>query len=495
MSKFRWGMGLAVAALFFGVAIAEDGLKSELADIRAKLAAQESAKMAPAACDSAPEGIMSLNKRGLVKIGGNVNTRYFSRHGKIETGDSRYGDYIDILGNYNFGGPVHPIADAVVGAPGFAGNPMNAGGLGIYNGTIYQSHQNDLRVSDAKLYFDVSVSECFGAFLQVDLQSSKGDNGGWNSAENAAEKYYIYWKNIAGSGFGLNVGRKELAIGLASQPGVLGSYIGGGAGDAFGETWTYGSHTTVGALDGVIPAHAGWDIGRKTQINPYWEGMNGKLRIDLSMYQNTYDRYIRNVDRPYTAPYYDYTTASFQLANLNAPIDVRSRDNTANFTGRVKFSPIEDLNLALSVNNNNIANGDEAFEKSSQTGLGLGFDWRPAFAKKLKLWTEWWYGWNPGFINGFSSAYNFGASFDINEQFTVFAQGDYLLRRKDFSGNYFDFDRFRAWAAYAGVQYKMCDGLLLEAGWKHEWLDWQNNSAKYASGNADTIYGHIGFTF
>jgi hypothetical protein len=84
----------------------------------------------------------------------------------------------------------------------------------------------------------------------------------------------------------------------------------------------------------------------------------------------------------------------------------------------------------------------------------------------------------------------------LRENLTWFVQGDYLrdsLKNWGGFGSPVDF-KATAWSFYTGLQYSLPYGVSFELGWKHEWLRWTNDDAKF-KGRADSIYGLVGFEF
>lgn len=242
-----------------------------------------------------------------------------------------------------------------------------------------------------------------------------------------------------------------------------------------------------------------------TQVTPYWEGLDGKLTLELSFIQNVdYDGPRLNSSVPGS------TRRSFR----NNLTKYRSRNyGLGSMSGRVTYAPIEGLKLTASAVNfystgtrmtDDMDPSDaewieaHAAHKKNNSAVGLAFSYRPCFFSRLNVWSQWVHSWNSNYWKYESDAFNFGASFDITDNLTVFAQGDTLLarHRTALSG----VDHNRAWAFYTGVMYAMpIEGLILEAGWKHEKL---KQRMKDAAGNpfriqakADTIYAHLGFEF
>lgn len=484
MKLMRLAMCVAAFAVIGKIALSED---VDVRALQAKLAAQEArlndlqAKInagGPAYSAGQTEGLVSINKNAVVTIGGTVNTRYFYRGAKIESPVLDYGFDSD------YEGP----ADA---AWGFGGN-------GTWR-TVAKASESDLKISDAKLRVKVDVNDYFDAFLQVDLQSSA------DGASDNAEIYWVRWKNVCNSGFGVLVGRAPLVFGVGGY-GVLGSYAAGG-GDGLAEVKGgafEGPFATIDDGDYIggtwIPPHNGWDIGRVTQVTPYWEGLDGKIKFELSFMQGVDNRFGGKM-----------SSAGWNYAEWNTPYsgapwwtaDPYYKSHNYGFgtmSARLGVKPIEGMLISASAINyynrhlgtDKFPGEDYPFYKKNNTAIDLAFSYRPAFFNKLNIWAQWIHGWNVNNINNLDSdAVNFGASFDFNESWTIFAQGDYLRSKL---GNGIDV-KGTAWAAYGGIQYKLPYGAMLEAGWKHEWVDYKWDGYKVMKINADTIYAHLGFDF
>jgi hypothetical protein len=564
-------MCVAAFAVVGKIALSED---IDVRSLQQKLAAQEArlndlqAKVNAGAYASGSEveGILSANKNAVLTIGGTVNTRYYYRDGKTSGGDVDYTNLSGAtLGNpaINNGNTFNYDDTGLVNATGntsIANSGANIAANGIFSvaqndvvgiGSIFEMRdvdgdligpgvryygdgtevnyrqaanwgyrlpaginrsraaQGDLKVSDAKLTVKIDVNDYFDAFLKIDLQSSVGEQ---YSSDNA-EAYWVRWKNVCNSGFGLKVGRDALVFGEGVGTGVLGDWT-AGAGDGLSDLAWDGF-----AAELARPLHNGWDIGRITQITPYWESQDGKFGFEVSLFQNANKDWGRmNLGSPKTT-YFDgnkWKSTNYGLGSASA---------------RIRFRPVEGLLLSASVVNwhdksANKFGGTYDTNKKDNTAVDLAFSYRPAFFNKLNIWGEWLHGWDVGNIKGIDSdAVNLGFSLDLNESWTVFVQGDYLNSRgygkavnfialddandnvlipeDSILGYGYGYDKAKAWAAYAGLQYKLPYGVSLEAGWKYEEIKWSGNrlnraadyKVKTAKLKGHTVYAHLGFDF
>ena len=514
MKLMRLAMCVAVFAVVGGIAVAED---INVQQLKAQLAAQEArlndlqAKMNSRSGGGEAEGIVSLRKNAVVTIGGTVNTRYFYRSGKI---DSRIDTRVN--GGQNEGALAHTASRQ----------------------KTFDHKSGDLRVSDAKVDLKIDVNEYFDAFLKMDLQH---DSGRISNVGGIAQNYWVRWKNVCNTGFGLLVGRDGLKFGDSQPIGILDAWTkdnGGMHGDIMGwnDYATYNRAPAAGfpaggtnnhvvgtsgdgmlVMGGIAPAHTTYNWTRTTQINPYWESQDGKLRFDISLIQSI-DRINGHTD---ARSYYK-----------NEPSNTRYRRSInyglGSMTARVVWKPIEGLKLTASAMNMHsrngysttgtwgnegrrtglpanatTLNGSRIEGSSNDTTINLAFQYRPCFFNRLNVWGQWMHGWNTAWIKDMDSdVVNFGASFDITSQLTFFAQGDYVRTKNDQSH---DWNKGTGWAAYTGLNYKLPYGVNLEAGWRHEQVKYKGRAGDRSSSNAfhgthtkykgDTIYAHLGFDF
>ena len=443
MKLMRLAMCVAAFAVLGKIAMSED---IDVRALQAKIQAQEqrlndlNAKLgASKVVVGENEGLVSINKNAVVTIGGTVNTRYYYYNGKISDDD----------------GVINLVPDP--GTPDI-------------NYDLRASEGN-LKISDAKLTVQIDVNDYFDAFLKVDLQSSTDGSGSDN-----AEVYYVRWKNVCNTGFGLKVGRDALVFGEGGY-GVLGAWAANG--DGVGDI-DWGVLPDVGYY--TRPYHNNWDIGRITQITPYWEGLDGKVGFELSVFQEVG----RNGGRHY------YDDGRFKTANYGTSA-----------SARLRFTPIEGLDLSLSAVNFGRSDDLRGVVADNNTAIDLSAKWRPAAFNRLLVWAQYIHGWDANFYDGVDAGtVNFGAAFDINESFTVFAQGDYLYGSgyegtSPVAGPGYDHDRARGWAAYAGVQYKLPYGVLAELGYKYENVKWSKSATDLSNikVRGHTAYAHLGFDF
>ena len=381
----------------------------------------------------APEGIMSIQKNARVTVGGVVSTRYQFSRAKIDSG--------------------YDLADPSTTRP-------------VY-GRAVDHKTGSLFLNDAELAVQVDVNDHFDAFLNIDLYGDGGEVYG------NAMTYYVRWKNICETGFGIKVGRDALVFG-EDGVGELGSYA-AGSGEGLGELghgW-------------VIPPHNGWDMDGVTQVTPYYEGWDGKLNLELSFMQNVWNNGPRGEDAVIESEAGRIRSRNYGLGTMSF---------------RAVIEPVEGLWLSGSIVNfrsNGFGADDPGYSHAkNNTATSLAFSYRPVCFDRVNVWGQWVHGWNVDNIDSLDSdAFNFGLSFDLTDALTVFAQGDYLRTGMDTNGVRF---RGKALAWYGGVMYNFGNGAALEAGWKHERTDHHYSGATAtgkAKGVANTVYAHLGFEF
>lgn len=439
-----------------------------LNDLRARINFERSGTAGVAGPAGSAESLLSIRKNAAVTVGGLVKTQYVYTNAKI-----------DMIGD------------------------IEQPGLGMRRVADWKT--GDLSIGDAEVAVKIDVNDNFDAFLNIDLHSD------FKNDYHNAQTYYVRWKNICNTGFGIKVGRDDLVFG-EDGVGELDSYV-QGSGDGLGSINLTDSLKFLNVPDiTVVPPHNGRDIKGVTQITPYWEGLDGKLSAELSFMQHIYE-----FDTTYASTTTDILLPmTIYARQKDGVMKFRSRNyGLGTMSARIRYSPIEDLKLTLSAANYH-SNGNshvglltgllgsaglgsafgyelDPFFKKNNTLVGLAFNYRPRYFNRLAVWGQWIYGNNVSFIRGMDShALNFGLSYDFMDRLTAFVQGDWLRTKYDNAGVNL---KGQAWAVYAGLQYRLPYGAYFEAGWKHEKNKYKLSGATLAKIKADTIYGMIGFNF
>ena len=473
---------LLVAVVIGSVAAAGEDLAIE--GIRARLEALdafsrdlEAGMRQRALATETADGITSLRKNAAVTIGGTLNTRYFYRSGSVKS---------KMLQGWDGGNP-----PAVSVRPNGRWTKMDA------------ARGGDLFIADAKLEGKIDVNDHFDAYFKFDLQSSD------NSLSDNAEQYWVRWKNICDSGFGVLVGRDSLKYGMGPAAGVLDSWSGSANGNGYdvmfdalfmkhpnGDPYyndiAYFGERGMFVHNSLTPYHTTWDHSRVTQITPYWENSDASFKAELSLIQGI-----------------DADSGSFARANAGATAKYRSQNyGVGSMTARITWKPIEGLTLvasAMNLHNNRM--GDKEFESKNNFAASFGFEYTPCFLDKLTLWGYYQHGWNEGWQKDYDTdLINAGVKYDVTDQFYVFAQGDYLYGKDEklyvwaqYGGPgspRYDFHKAAGWAGYVGFGYALPYGANFEAGYRHEKIDYKGSEVgKHFKYKGDTVYAHLGVNF
>lgn len=474
-----------------------DALRQKIAALDAAIQSFEAQSAAGASKPKAAEGVTSLRKNASVTIGGFLYNRYHYNNIRVDSA-------------YNNPGNAAPTIDMENGKPKVSRKGEAKGG--------------DLHISHARLNVRIALDDHFDAFAHLDLLSSQD-----NRSDNA-HRYWVRWKKIANSGFGVKVGRDDLIWGDDNAVGQMGTIVKSGEGAFWCGGW--GSTPVVPNVDsyssgyklpsrlgmtasGVMPIHNIWDNTRVDQIAPYWEGAGGKVKVEASLFQN-HSNFAGRINN-------NRSQEPEMYRDLDGAASYHSRNyGLGSFSARMTVLPLEGLKLSASVvnfyDNLKSASALTAAESDSltrnNTAVNLAASYRPAFLKRLYVWAEGNHGWNVrGFEDVDALAVNAGVSFDLTERLTVFAQGDWLKTTDTYGGyrgGVAHDDRATYWASYCGVLYTFPVGAALELGWKHEETTWRQNVGAGPGGvpvrvngdrqktvfaRGDLLYAHLGFMF
>jgi hypothetical protein len=400
--------------------------------LQAKLAAQEArlndlqAKIGGGSGGTAAN-VTSIRKNAKVTIGGTVNTRYFFHTGKYKT--------------YNNDGTVATSNNYKLG---------------------------DFKVSDANINFKIDVNDYFDAFVRANLQDGTNPRrSGYQNAQFA----WIRWKNLCNSGFGIVIGRDALVFGAGGQSG-------------YDENQGYAGNGTKLQDDINKYVNSAWKTGydhnRTTQITPYWESQDGKIKAEISFFQN--------IEAPGGGS--DEASAG-EFRSFNYGLGTMS--------GRLTVKPIEGLRLVASFMNRYSSHAEwditnywyntAGNNTRNNTAANFGFDYTPACFTRLKIFAQWTHDWNAGWIdNAKADATNFGFNFKLTEQLTFITQGEYLRWKGGTA-------KVSGWAVWPGFRYVLPYGVNFEVAYRYERLTRKESGIKAAKGNMSTIYGQVGFNF
>lgn len=502
MKLMRLALCAAAFAMIGGIAMSED---MDIRALQAKLAAQEArindlqAKMNQGKSDGgAAKGVTSIRKNAVVTLGGTMNARYLYRDGEVKS----------------------KLDSTLPGATAQRPGVRNERKIADYKG-------GDLRIHDAKLDIKVDVNENVDAFVKIDLH----DGGRRSNVSGVAQHYWIRWKNICNTGFGILAGRDAIKFGDSQVVGQLDTWTKDGSGQmgeifpasrfnsgnsailttAAGTAGTYGQG--MFAYGSMQPAHTMTNWQRTTQITPYWESKDKKFKAEVSFIQaiDTLDGAGTSVNMTsYDGSgrdYAKYRTINYGLGSMTAritwtPIEglklVASGLNMYSRTSTGNYAPGYSGNRPSNSDNNSTLYNYGHETSSNYTAVNLAFRWRPCFLKQLQIFGQWNHGWNEAWVKDMDSdVFLLGAMYDFNKRWTVFAQGEYLRTKND---NADIWHKATGWNIYAGIIYKLPYGAQIEAGYRHENIKYKGQSGTAYSGThtkltADTIYANLGFNF
>lgn len=483
MKLMRLAMCVAIFAVVGGKALSSEEY-IDISALQAKLAAQEArlndlqAKMGSGSKDEGgtAKNITSMRKNAKVTIGGAVDYRYYYRTGKV---DSKFQPGID--------------AD---------GNPSATGATWTNN----RSRQVDYKASNfygdtARVEFKLDVNEHFDGLIRINLYDTHR-----HDVSGLAQKAWFRWKNICNSGFGVLVGRNDLAYGgIPGKVGILDTWNQDDGPQPISEiTGNFASLT--GGGEGMFiggnmrPASTSWGRSRTTQVTPYWESQDGNIKAELSFIQQLDTR---NASK---GSYYDENGYTWNTRAINYGV--------GSVTGRLTWKPIEGTTLWVSALNLKSDRpwqihprdgrtagttaaawaNDRSRWASNNTAVNFGFSYRPCFFKRANIWADFQYDWNAGWVKDLDIwNINYGVGFDVTDQLKWFYQGDFVYAK---NGKANVWHKGEGWSTYTGLRYTIPYGVWMEAGWKHEQMTYKSRAGdKHTKYKGDIIYGAVGFDF
>ena len=482
MSIARWGMGVALAAFAAGVAFADDvtNLKSEVADLKAKVAAMESAQMAPAAGGDA-ESLTSMKKKGAIKIGGEVQVAM------------QVIDREDQSVNTSLGG-VDPNRDQ--------------GDEDYVQSTVFTT-------TEANLDLQVNASKDVFLFLRLDLDDFWTDDANNVEQDDFLEEVYFMWKNVRGLPWDIWFGKKEAPFGMNKDPlileqvtnrkdGKMSSYLGQAweaadstlgidvDGDGVPEINTnphnvLGDYAHPGAFDNVFQVGTSWK----------WKDL---VKAEIAVFQSKADN-----------------LSTGQGAMTRGMHEDRSDDTMffQSVAGRLTVTPIENLTIVLSAMNEHCDSAGDAdlmttaanritaatlaqnfgaeFEDNDGDGindnndaeddrqavsLGVNYKFKPI---PLEMWAEYLHGWNWAWNDEYDAdVFVLGAKYGLTEAIDLYLIGDWVGIDDDrFDANQQDEDYYRLAAA---IQYTFDNGIILSLEYAHEWYDLEEEASVRTNG-------------
>lgn len=491
MNRIHLAAYVATAVVVFcGVTLAGD---IDIQALQAKLAAQEAnlldfeAKVFGDGGEGQPivaGELTSLRKNAVVTIGGMVTTAYYFHKGEVESKYSGMKMTLD-----NTGAEVPDLdtrgryqLDSVV--------PDNR------RVKIKDYRYSKLDLADTKLEGKIDVSETFDAYFKFDLQDGNRDRGA-----NMAQQYWFRWKNICDSGFGVQIGRDSLKFGGTSPYGYWDNWekaITDMSADMFAGTWldNYAGFYGMSVQSGVPNRPTLSDNSRTMQITPYWENKDGSFKWEVSFFQ---------------LPEVLYDTHSEYM--VNGTHYLRGINNgLGSFSSRLTWQPVEDLTFRGSVMNLHAKNrnggiwdypqgsefdSDNWVQTSANNfATNLGFEYRPAFFKRMNLYASWTHGWNDGWVKDQSSdSVSFGFGFDLTEDLVFYALADHVSSKSK-QGRESYLYKASGWAHEVGLSYSLPYGVSLDASWRHERMTYKDGKGdKHTKLSGDTLIGSVCLEF
>ncbi len=470
MSIARWGMGVALALFVGSVAFADDvtNLKSEVADLKAKVAAMESAQMAPAAGGDA-ESLTSMKKKGAIKIGGEVQVAM------------QVIDREDQSVNTSLGG-VDPNRDQ--------------GDEDYVQSTVFTT-------TEANLDLQVNASKDVFLFLRLDLDDFWTDDNAFTRQDDLLEEVYFMWKNVRGLPWDIWFGKKEAPFGMNKDPlileqvtnrkdGKMSSYLG-----QVWESWdstagktnlhnVLGDYDHHGAFDNVFQVGMAWK----------WKDL---IKAEVAVFQSKADN------------------NSTGWGAMTRGMHEDRSDDTMFFqsvAGRLTVTPIENLSIVLSAMNehcdtagdddlmtgfntlrvNTLAQGfgaefvdndgdgindnHDAEDDRQAVSLGVNYKFK---AIPLELWGEYLHGWNWAWNDEYDAdVLVLGAKYGLTEAIDLYLIGDWVGIDDDrVDANHQNEDYYRLAAA---LQYTFDNGIILSLEYAHEWYQLEEKASVRTDG-------------
>lgn len=365
MNIARWGMTALATVLFAGgAAFAEDSssLRAELADLKAKVSAMESAKQG--GCSTCGgNGCSTCGGEGLTSMGGNAT---------IQIGGSVHADLIFIHGDSN---------ETTVAS----GDDDDD-----YRRTVFNAGSD--AVSDPS-FLDLKVSASDNMYFMITLELNNDENGSADILENL----YFAWEGVRGSAWDLYIGEKTVDYGMDKYTGIIPTFNDGGAyllNEGFGGP----SGATAGNTSG------GYGIG----VSALAGTSNGFATSRIEVYQ-------------IEAVYHYCDLANFYFTVFQNGVGVFEDHSTddmgfESWAIKAEVMPMEGLTLQASVQNwRNDALRKTANRDEDSMSLSVGFDY-DFQCLPLNLWAEYQHDFDAFFSNQTDiDIFSIGATYGFSE--------------------------------------------------------------------------------
>lgn len=428
---------IAIICYAGGVVLASDAnLKSELADMQAKMAALESRLYAPTANVGDSPSLKSMKGTGAITIGGNVN--------------------VDVLAKFR--DDVTSDRDQI-------------------NSTEFHTNSADLR-------FKVAASADRYLFIKLDLDDRWYDDRLDNiyDQDDLLEEVRFVWKHIRGSDWGIVFGKGEVPYGQDKTLGIIQSYhhnhssgtaVNDNAATSEGPIFLLGGTeenqeiTANNTFSAVGPiAHPGEvDNVFMGSVNYTWKKI---IKLEFTVFQNA--------------------DTSGQERLTRGMHEDRPDDNLLfqSVAGRVWFLPTETLTLELSFIKMHIDSfGDRELSGDTavpdQYAVSFGFDYKSKSAP-IEIFGEWQTGWNWGYSDNYTvDIAQLGFIWGINESIDLGMMGEWLGIKAEEQGGDWDYTKF-----VVSGKYKFQNGMYTILEYGYEYMN-----AELAAGGDDDRQGHL----
>ncbi|MBN2714096.1 MAG: hypothetical protein JXR97_16880 [Planctomycetes bacterium] len=425
----------AVALLFmFGIAQADDSsMRSEIDDLRAKVAALESVEMAPAAGGDA-SSLTSMKKKGAIKIGGKVEVAI------VVT------DRDDVP---------HPVTDSE-------------------DDSVFSTQ---FTTASVELAFDIAATKDTGLKIMLDPDDFWDEDP---DQDDLLEEVYFYWKNIRGSNWGVNLGKKELCFGQDFDKLVLAAVTNSDSHSTLLKSFE--ENDTADSSADNSHGEVGEDSWPREEDNVFTIEANYKykdlLKWEVAVFQSN--------------------TTTGGGRNTRGMHEDRSDDTLffQSMSTRLTATPIEGLSIELSfMKEHNDSNGDEdahgKYAEDDKYAVSLGAEYKVK-SVPLTVFGEYLHGWDWDWREDYSAdVLQLGVKYGVTDKIDLFLIGNWVGLDDDHSARMNSTkageDNEDLLTVQTAIQYKLDSGMIFSLEYEHEWWDGDYHDAKDRSAEADRI--------
>lgn len=433
----------AVAMLLVaGTAMAmESGMREEIADLRAKVAALETTQMAPAAGGDC-QSLTSMKKRGMITIGGDVETAI-------------------IVANMDDRATVDGGQDDEVDSTNFT-------------------------TTDADLNFKVAANACMGLVLKLDVDDAwDAPDGAGIDQDDFLEEVYFYFKNVMQSPWGINFGKKEVPFGqdkdLLILPGLFntsGHFI------AYNQMLKdYSAEPNVGgATPHMTPdGLTFWPVEQDNRFmveSTY--AYKDLLTLEMAVFQDSRGMHEDRMDDHLLMESYAMRVKVMPLEGLTLQASYMNQHNDSGDDDTIEHNGIS-----------KIENGNDNVKS-----LSLGVDYKLK-SLPLELFAEYAYGWDGMNNEEYDChALQIGGAYGVTEAVDLIMTGNWVDIDQDDNVGATDTERDNdLYSVQIGVQYKLEQNITLSMEYQHDWYDFDVDGADDYDQNADALAFGIKWNF